>query len=79
MVMGEIIMSFRWTGAPETLAWYAACLEAEQAERDFTEAHRAMKSTGGRAGSPQDYAVWAGGGYADAADRLVRDMPVWEA
>lgn len=63
-----------------TVAYWAAMYEAKQAERDFSEAWGAFRATGHMSlGSPEDYAMWSAGGYADAAQRLVRDMPVWEA
>lgn len=60
------------------LAHHAAVLEAEQAERDFSEAYN-LNLLNGHYGSPEDYAVWSTSAYADTAARLVRDMPVWEA
>lgn len=62
-----------------TAAYWAAVYEAEQAARDFGEAYRAFVASGARAGSPADYAVWSTSAYAEACDRLVRTMPVWEA
>ena len=62
---------------PHTRAYYAAMYEAEQAERDFTAALDAFRATGARTGTSEDYAVWHAGGYADAAQRRVRDMSVW--
>lgn len=58
-----------------TRAYYAAMYEAEQAERDFSEIYEALM---GAAYGPEDYALWSIGGYIDAAQRVVRDMPVWE-
>ena len=65
---------------PRTVAYYAAMIEAEQAERDFSEAYRLMEAAGGVRAlySAADYAMWSAGGYADSAARLVRDMPVLE-
>lgn len=64
---------------PHTRAYYAACYEAQQAERDFSDAYAAFMSTGARAGSPEDYAVWSTGRYADSASQTVRNMLVWGA
>lgn len=64
---------------PNTLEYYAATLEADQADRDFKSAFDALVESGARAGSPQDYAVWHAGHYADAAWSLVRDLPVWRS
>lgn len=63
---------------PHTRAYYAACYEAEQAEREFSETYASLAATGYRAGSPEDYALWSVGSYADSTARLVRTMPVWE-
>lgn len=62
---------------PSALGYYAALLEAAQAERDLNEAWCALVASGERAGSPEDYALWHAGAYADAAHRVVRDLPVW--
>lgn len=62
---------------PHTVAYYAAQYEADQAARDFTDAHHAFL-TEPTWGSDQDYAAWHAGAYLDTAERLVRDMPVWE-
>jgi hypothetical protein len=76
---GEIIM-IQSLQNPHTVAYYAAQYEAQQAGQDYTAAFAAYVNTSyPRAGSPEDYAVWSAGGYADAADRVVRDLPVWEA
>lgn len=64
---------------PHTVAYYAALYEADQAYRDYSETHEEFISSGGRAGSPLDYAVWSTAGYAHTAHLAVRDMPVWEA
>lgn len=64
--------------SPRTRAYYAAMYEAEQAERDYSSAYRRMAWAGALAGSPEDYAVFSAGGYADSAHRVVRDMPVME-
>lgn len=72
-------MNYVWNGNPNTLAWYAANLEADQAARDFSEAYAAFRDNACRTGTPQDYAMWHAGRYADACDALVRAMPVWEA
>lgn len=64
---------------PHTVAYYAAVYEAEQADRDFGEAYRALQATGFHRGGPEDYATWSVGGYVRHAQRLVRRLPVWEA
>lgn len=51
----------------------AARLEAEQAQRDYSEAHRAFQGAvladEPAYGSPLDYAVWSTASYADSALR----------
>lgn len=63
---------------PETRAYYAAVMEAEQADREFSEQFAALpdNSSGYTAA---DYALWSIAGYAETAERLVRTMPVWES
>lgn len=63
---------------PHTVAFWAANLEAAQAERDAGEAHDALVAVNYRYGSAEDYALWSTCGYADTAARLVRALPVWE-
>jgi hypothetical protein len=76
---GEIIMAIGIQN-PHTVTYYAAVLEAEQAEREFGEAYRAWAGQSASVSSQTlDYALWSAAGYADAAERLVRDLPVWEA
>lgn len=72
-------MTFAWDGNPETLAFAAAFFEAEQAERDFTEAYNAFRDSGFVTHSPEDYAMWSIGGYADTCNRGLYAMVVWEA
>jgi hypothetical protein len=72
-------MSYVWDFQPETLEWYAAYLEADQAAREFGEAYRTFIAEGRRVHSPADYAMWSTAGYANTAERGVRDMPVWQA
>ena len=62
---------------PHTVAYYAAQYEAEQAERDYSEAYAYMQ-TRPHHNYTAEYATWSSGGYADTAHHLVRDMPVWE-
>lgn len=62
---------------PHTVAYYAAMYEAEQAARDFVDAHHIFLTTP-TWGSDQDYAMWHAGAYLDTAEQLVEDMPVWE-
>ena len=65
---------------PHTVAFYASMYEAQQAGEDYAQAFAAyVQSSYPRTGSSEDYAMWSASGYADAADRVVRDMPVWEA
>jgi hypothetical protein len=64
---------------PHTRAYYAAMYEAEQAQRDFSEVYHAAKPHFTGHALHAEYGVWHAGGYADAADRAVRDLPVWEA
>lgn len=61
------------------LAYSAAVLEMEQAERDFSEAYERLSQEGSNGYSPGDYELWHLGGYVAAAERLMRDMPAWEA
>ncbi len=82
MIKGEMIMSntafFGILTNPHTREFYAAQYEALQAEAEFIAAHRAMRDSGGRAGSPQDYALWSAVAYSDTADRAVQTIPVWD-
>lgn len=71
-------MSYVWDFQPETLEWYAAYLEAEQAARDYSAAYQAFIAGGAVVHSSADYAMWSTAGYANTAERGVRDMPVWQ-
>lgn len=65
---------------PHTVAFYAAAYEADQADRDFREAHAArMAQSVTDTNQVAEYAMYSATGYADAAERLVRALPVWEA
>lgn len=47
---------------------YAAMLEAQQADRECSEAYRALAANGFIAGSPEDYALWSLAGYLISAE-----------
>lgn len=64
---------------PHTVTYWAAMYEAKQAHAEWREAWAAFTGPAARSGSPEDYAMWFASGYADAAERVIRDMPVWEA
>jgi hypothetical protein len=64
---------------PHTVAYYAAMYEMDYADAEYRQSYAAFTDSGARAGSPEDYNTWATAHYADAAQRVVRDMPVWEA
>jgi len=46
---------------------YAAILEAQQANRDYSEAFWVWVNAGKVYGSPEDYTVWSMAGYTYAA------------
>lgn len=63
---------------PQSREFNAAQYEAEQAERDFSEVYQAWLAAPAYS-TQEDFAIWHASGYATAASRLVRALPVWDA